>query len=313
MGVAGGAIVGDSIQAGCFDHDGPIRAVLTVLAPAGMAAAGGVLGGLTGRMRGSSWALLSGLLTLAMGGLVGGLVGIACWPSLNGLAMGARDGIGYGAGVAVASGPVLFLTHRLGRVRAGSVAASSRQMTTWCAAGLSIAAGAALAAVASKPFAQCIRASDSPTALDILASVGAFVSLVGAGASAMIWLRGRALCAYRLEPSLRPSRDPVAGEGRVDFGIGEGLWETPGHESPYRDGCPREAVFAGNPLEALASLNVDVIYAGLCALCALAIAALSFASTPVKAAPAAIRQDSPWYPVPIQSAASRPRRDHGVP
>jgi hypothetical protein len=43
--------------------------------------------------------------------------------------------------------------HRLGRARAGSVAASSGEAATWCAVGVSLAVGAALAiaACASTP------------------------------------------------------------------------------------------------------------------------------------------------------------------
>ena len=68
MGVAGAAIVSDSLDGGCFGHH---RAALTVLVPAGMAAAGGVIGKvLSLRVRAGSLAAQSRhLLGWCTGGL----------------------------------------------------------------------------------------------------------------------------------------------------------------------------------------------------------------------------------------------------
>jgi hypothetical protein len=71
MGIAGAAIVSDSHRVGCFDHNGPLRAVLTVLVPASMAAAGGAIGALASRrVRAGSLAAQSRrLLAWCAGGL----------------------------------------------------------------------------------------------------------------------------------------------------------------------------------------------------------------------------------------------------
>jgi hypothetical protein len=71
MGIAGAAIVGGSLRAGCFDHDGLLRAVLTVLVPGSMAAAGGAIGALAiRRSRAGSLAAQSHrLLAWSAGGL----------------------------------------------------------------------------------------------------------------------------------------------------------------------------------------------------------------------------------------------------
>ena len=322
MGIAGAAIVSDSIHAGCFEHDGPLRALLALLAPGAMAAAGAVIGLLARWKSGPSWAVVSGLVMLMMGSLVGGLVSLVCWPSLAGIVMGARDGVVVGVAALVVSAPVLVVTRRLERVRAGSVAAQSRQIVTWCASGLSMAMGAALAIAVSHPFALCARVPDC-SALHVVAVLGALLSLVSAGLSARTVSLGRDLCAFPLEYG-PPHEHRVPGPTSVDLGIGEGLWTAPGVEIPYRQVFAPEAQLIGDPLAVLRSFQHDTVQSVLCALGALAMAALSLASTPAQAPLARPVPDGPWYPIPATSAtfagpsptrvppASRSRTDEEV-
>ena len=116
-----------------------------------MALAGGVIGAFAGRGRASGYWVSSALAMTATGGMVGALVGLLCWLSPAWIVVGARDGIAFGAAALVVASPVLYLTRRLERVRAGSVAAQGRQVVAWCAGGLSIAIGAALAVAPSHP------------------------------------------------------------------------------------------------------------------------------------------------------------------
>ncbi len=210
MGIAGGAIVGDSLRAKSFAHDGSLRVVLTVLVPGGMAAAGGVIGKLASR-----------------------------------------------------------------RVRAGSLAAQSRHLLAWCAGGLCIAMGAALAAAASRPSPGCVRAPDA-TALCVVAVIGELASLVAASASAAMFSGRRALCCAPLQLREHPGPSPFPGLTSVDLGIGEQVWTAPCPESPYRHAVAQETQLVGDPFATLRSLQLDVFAAILCALAA-AGATASFA------------------------------------
>jgi hypothetical protein len=250
-------------------------------------------------MHGSWWAPTSMLVVLAVGSLVGGLVGIECGSSFGGWRAGACDGIASGAAAAFASTPVLALMRRLGHARAGSVAASSSEAATWCAVGVSLGVGAALAITARAHFAHGVCA-ESSTALHLLAMVGALVSLVGASVSAIVQRRGRRLCASALEPN----GHPIPGSRRMDLGVGDGLWRMPCHESPYRDVGWHETAFAGDPRATLRSLNHDAIDSWSCALGAVVVMALTFAPPPpVPEAPSSTpRWDSAWYaPLPTMS------------
>ena len=301
MGIAGAAIVCDSIHAGCFGHDGPLRGVLAVLAPAGMAAAGGVIGALANRGHGPRCAIVNALVMLAMGALIGGLVGLVCWPSSGGVVLGARDGFVFGAAALAVCAPVLWMMRRLARVPAGSVAAQSRQIVTWCAGGLSMATGATLALAADRPFGQCARGGDS-TALVVVAVLGALVSLVSAIAAARMASRARRLCVAPLQAAA-PSGPLALGPARVDLGIGEGLWVAPRNEGPYRHAPAQQADFLGDPLVTLRSLHLDEVHAIVCAAAALGVAALTLALARARAPLSPTIPDGPPYGVAWISAA----------
>src|SRR5262249_51532001 len=161
---------------GCFEHDGPLRAVVGVLAPLGMAAGGGVIGSLAGRRRAAWWFVLSAVALLAAGAVLGGLVGLVCWRSPDGLAMGLLGGFVDGAAAFVVSTPVLVLMRRLVSVRIGSLAAQSRYIATCCGGGLSVALGASLALAAGHPAVHCVGPETS--VLPLVAVSGALVALV---------------------------------------------------------------------------------------------------------------------------------------
>ena len=304
MGIAGAAIVGDSIHAGCFDHDGPLRGVLGILTPAGMAVAGGVIGALAGRGRGSRYWVLSALVMLATGGTVGALVGPLSWLSPARIVTGAQDGMVFGAVALVVAAPVLYLTRRLERVRAGSVAAQSRQLVAWCAAGLSIAIGAALAVAASHPVPQCARGADATT-LPVVAVVGALVALVSACASARIGARRRSLCISTLGQGATTG-PLVAGPASVDLGIGVELWSAPDDAGPYRHAPARQADVIGDPLATLRSLHHDEAQAIVYAVGALAVAVLSLASTQAHT-PFTTAPEEPSSPIASGTVPARSR------
>ncbi len=289
MGVAGAAIIGDSVHAGCFEHDGPLRAVIGVLVPLGMAAAGGVIGSLAGRRRTAWWLVLSGVALLAAGALLGGLVGLVCWRSPDGLAMGLLGGFVYGAAAFVVSMPVLLLMRRLESVRIDSVTAQSRHVVTWCGGGLSAALGASLALAASHPVVQCVAPETS--VLSLVAVSGALVALVAAGVSSATLNRGRALCASALELQEQPGPAPIVGPTSVDLGIGEAAWTAPCATDPYRHAVAPEPRFVGDPSATLRSLHHDAQHALLCALAALAAAASTVAAAPARASLPATAQE----------------------
>jgi hypothetical protein len=317
LGVAGAAIAGDSLRAGCFDDDGPLRAVLAVLAPLGMAAAGGVIGAFAGRVRGLPYAALSSLVLLVMGSLVGALVVLMCWPSADRVLLGARDGIGFGAAAFVVSAPVLLFTRRVVRVRPGSVAARSRRMLSWCAGGLSMATGSLLAIASSRFFASCARAADTTT-VHAVAVIGALISLLGASATAWTSSRGRLLCALPMQRAAGPL---AIGPATVDLGIGDGQWTATRDEISYRHSFVQPADVIGDPLATLRSLHDDDVLATLGMASAMAVAILSFPMMPAHASAPPVVSDGSSNAVAAiisgaapatASAAHRPPTDEEV-
>ncbi len=273
LGAAGVPLVSAALQTGCFADDGPLTASVVLFVPAGMAGVGAILGATARRQSAAAWAISSALLMPAAGYVLGAVVGLMCWASLEGVAMGARDGLAFGAGALAATAPVLPLIRRAMGARAGSLAARSRRAALGCGVALAIEAAVMLATVAPARFRVCMAEPTAWEAMLCLLPVGALLAL----ASLALTIARATETRRALELAVEPSEGQARAWQQFDLGLGEGLYGPAPRDSeasesaPYRRTLTREAIVVGDPAAARRSLRTDVIAALACACGALAV------------------------------------------
>ncbi len=270
LGCAGAALLAQSLEVGCFEHDGPLGPALSLLVPLGMAAVGATLGAIAPRVAGIAWGLASACVLLAGGLLVGGLVGFAYWPP-DGILIGARDGMGFAAASIGPLVPFLAVARRATGVRARSVADRSSLVVVWSAASAAAAAASVLALPRWHHFPVCV----APRGVPIVASVVVGVALAAVVATAVaawrLLRRARAACATVCEGSAaaRPHE-------RVDLGVGEGRSFATSQRSAYRDAAQVDLLVVGDREASLRVLEGNARRAAACAALVLAaVAALA--------------------------------------
>lgn len=259
LGCAGAALVGESLEVGCFEHDAPLGPALSLVVPLGMAGIGAILGAIAPRVAGVAWVLASACVILAGGLLLGGLVGFAYWPP-DGIFMGARDGMAYAAASLGPLLPLLALARGATSVRAKSVADRSSLVVLWSAASAGAAAASVLALPRWHHFPVC-AAKGTPYAAWSVVALAIVAVLVSGRAALAIVRRSRAACASVREGSAGPAHP----RERVDLGVGDGQWYAASQRTAYRHAEGVDILVVGDPAASLAVLTRDGRWAAACA------------------------------------------------